>query len=92
VETGAAVTASDTASVGSAVGPATATCPAGKFLVGGGAKVTNTTTGGVQAGAIEQSYPSTPGDGGTWTAVAVVIVPTTTSGDHITVQAFADCA
>ena len=87
-----AISALDTDNVGVEVVQATATCPAGKFLVGGGAKITNTTTGGVQAGAIEQSYPSTPGDGGTWTVVAVVVVTTTTGGDHFTVQAFADCA
>jgi hypothetical protein len=51
-----------------------ATCPAGTFLVGGGANL-----GG---GTLVSSYPSTPGVGGSWTAIK------DGSGN---VQAFAYC-
>ncbi len=69
--------------------PAVADCPAGRTLIGGGAKVTSA---GIAQGALQQSYPGTPGDGGEWNAVAVVTADGGSASDTVTVQAFAYCA
>lgn len=64
---------------------ATATCPAGKVLLGGGAQVTNDTF--ASDVALLSSYPS---GGNSWTAVGVVtvgVIGTT----NITVQAYVVC-
>jgi hypothetical protein len=69
--------------------PAHADCPVGRTLIGGGAKVTSA---GIAQGALQQSYPGTPGDGGEWNAVAVVTADGGSAADTVTVQAFAYCA
>jgi hypothetical protein len=63
---------------------ATATCPAGKVLLGGGAKVTS---GQPERAVVQQSYPSAAN---TWTAVGLVIT-SMNSGNTMSVQAFVVC-
>jgi hypothetical protein len=64
--------------------PATASCPGGKIMLGGGAQVTNTT--GASDVALLSSYPSA---GTTWTAVGVVTAGAITT--DITVSAYVVC-
>jgi hypothetical protein len=80
-----------TSSAGAAAGTlvtATATCPASKVLLGGGARITVSSALGDALVALRTSYPSAAD---TWTAVAVVTVslPLATS---TTVTAHALCS
>jgi hypothetical protein len=85
--TGTAVSSANHAAAGTTVGPSTATCAAGKTLIGGGAHVTFT---GAERGALLDSYPSTPGVAGTWTVNGMVTIAGA-GNDVLTVQAFAYC-
>jgi hypothetical protein len=77
---------------------ATATCPVGKILLGGGGQATNgTVTAGLQGKvALQESYPS---GAATWTAVGVVThdsgngspVTTLGAGNVMTVTAYVIC-
>ena len=64
---------------------ATATCPAGKVLVGGGGQVTTSLASGRVE--LQQSYPSSTT---AWTAVGIVTT-LLGAGQTISVQAFALC-
>jgi hypothetical protein len=61
----------------------TATCAAGKVLLGGGASVTQ--SGSLARGAVSSSAPTS----GAWTATAVVTV---TGGGTVTITAYAICS
>jgi hypothetical protein len=76
--------------VGQETGFATATCPAGTKLVGGGAEVVQPTN---SKGAISVSGP-TPQSGTPtgWRARAVVIVAGVGGGSQVGVIAYAICA
>jgi len=66
-----------------------ATCPAGKILLGGGGRVTQSDAATQEAKiALVESYPSTST---TWTAVGVANA-NITSNTTVTVQAFAVCS
>jgi Collagen triple helix repeat (20 copies) len=67
---------------------ATATCPAGKVALGGGALVTTTATAKERA-LLTASYPSAAN---TWTAVGVVAIGALGSGKTMTVTAYALCS
>jgi hypothetical protein len=67
---------------------ATATCPAGKVLLGGGAQVSTTSTNKDRAQLVS-SYPSATD---TWTAVAVVTNSNLGAGQTLTVTAYALCS
>jgi hypothetical protein len=67
---------------------ATATCPAGKVLLGGGALVTTTATQKERV-YVQASYPSATD---TWTAVGVVGISALGSGQTMTVTAYALCS
>ena len=64
---------------------ATATCPAGKVLLGGGGQATTTDA---DRASLPESYPS---DATTWTAVGVVTA-NLTGGAQMTVRAYALCS
>ena len=66
---------------------ATATCPAGKVLLGGGAQVTTTATQKERA-VLVSSYAS---GATTWTAIGVVAVTALGAGQTMTVTAQAIC-
>jgi hypothetical protein len=66
---------------------ATATCPAGKVLLGGGGRV-STTDPTIAKAAMPQSYPSSTT---TWTAVGLVQL-SLSAGDTMTVTAYALCS
>ena len=85
--TGTAVASSAHAAVG-VTATSTATCTAGKVLVAGGARVTFT---GAERGSVLESYPSTAGANGVWTASGIAIVAGS-GGDTFTVTAYAYCA
>jgi hypothetical protein len=69
---------------------ATASCPAGKHLLGGGA-LTGTTGGGA-VGLVMADYPSSVSTlAGTWTATALVAA-NNPGGGRTTIQAFALCS
>jgi hypothetical protein len=82
--TGTTASVSALSAPGTVTGAATATCAAGKVLLGGGALITGT---GTAVAAIYSSYPSSTT---VWTAQAVV----TSSGlsGTVTVQAYALCS
>jgi hypothetical protein len=67
---------------------ATATCPAGKVLLGGGANVTTTAPQKERAHLVG-SYPSSAG---TWTGVGVVGISNLGAGRTMTVGAYALCS
>jgi hypothetical protein len=83
---GAAVTSAANAPRNTLV-TATATCPAGKVLLGGGAQVT-TTSANADRAVLVSSYPSSAT---VWTAVAVVNQGALGVGRTMTVQAYALC-
>ncbi len=65
----------------------TATCPAGKILLGGGALITNAAVG---KGAVFSSRPAGGLSTTAWEAQGVVIVAEALN-DHISVTAYAVC-
>jgi hypothetical protein len=67
---------------------ATASCAAGKVLLGGGAKVT-VSDANTKRGTLVSSFPSTTT---TWTAVGMVSDSNLTGSNTITVQAYALCS
>jgi hypothetical protein len=67
---------------------ATATCPAGKVLLGGGALVT-TTQAQKERAQLVSSYPSAAD---VWTAVGVVAIGNLTGANTMTVRAYALCS
>ena len=67
---------------------ATATCPSGKVLLGGGGLVTTTATQKERA-VLVSSYPSASD---TWTASGVVAVAALGAGNTMTVTAYALCS
>jgi hypothetical protein len=67
---------------------ATATCPAGKVALGGGAQVT-TTAAQKERALLTASYPSAVG---TWTAVGVVGIAALGAGQTMTVTAYVLCS
>ena len=66
---------------------ATASCPAGKVLLGGGGQVT-TTTAQKERAVLVSSYGSGPA---TWTAIGVVAIAALGAGQTMTVTAQAIC-
>ena len=66
----------------------TATCAAGKVVLGGGALVTVSNSGSDRRVALRTSYPSAAN---TWTAVAIVITDLQ-NGQSATVTAYALCS
>jgi hypothetical protein len=71
---------------------ATASCGAGQTLIGGGAHVTQGNTGSPSTAAVTDSYPSTTGVAGTWTAGAVTVVAGNGGSVAPTITAYAICA
>jgi hypothetical protein len=67
---------------------ATATCPGGSLLLGGGALV-ETTASQKERAQLVSSYPSAAD---TWTAVGVVAVSALGTGNTMTVTAYALCS
>jgi hypothetical protein len=67
---------------------ATATCPAGTVLLGGGASVT-TTQAQKERAQLVSSYPSSTT---TWTAIGVVAIGNLNGGNTMTVTAYALCS
>jgi hypothetical protein len=67
---------------------ATATCPAGKVVLGGGANVT-TTAAQKERAQLVGSYPSSAT---TWTAVGVVSISNLGTGHRMTVIAYVLCS
>jgi hypothetical protein len=67
---------------------ATATCPAGEVLLGGGARAT-TTAAQKERAQLVSSFPSAVE---TWTAVGVVAIASLGGGQTMTVTAFALCS
>ncbi len=82
IVTGTPVSTVGNPAVGISTNAATATCPTGTKLLGGGANVTQ---GSGARGAVSGSYPSS---GTTWSATAVVTV---SSGGTVTITAYAVC-
>ena len=68
---------------------ATASCPAGRVLLGGGAQVTNTQA--PDMAVMSQSFPSSTSPTGQWTVVGVVI-KNMNAGNTMTVTAYALCS
>jgi hypothetical protein len=68
--------------------PATAKCPTGKTLLGGGGKVAGAGGATAQMVALAESYPSASD---TWTVVGTVI-GTMSGGNKISVTAYAVCS
>ena len=67
---------------------ATATCAAGKVVLGGGALVTVSSSSFDQRVALRSSYPSAAA---TWTAIAIVVTGLP-GGQSTTVTAYALCS
>ena len=67
---------------------ATATCPAGKVVLGGGAQIT-TTSASKERAQLVTSYPSAAN---TWTAIGVVAIGNLGAGQTMTVTAYALCS
>lgn len=86
VDAGTPVTSAATAPRGTTIA-ATAMCPTGKVLLGGGAKATTSSPNASDV-ALEASYPSS---GTTWTAIAAVGIAGLPAGATLTVQAFIVC-
>jgi len=84
--TGTAVTSAAGASKGTQV-TATASCPAEKVVLGGGAQVT--TTDSAQKAVLVSSFPSNTT---TWTAVGVVSESNLAAGKTLTVTPYALCS
>jgi hypothetical protein len=85
--TGTPVTSAANASRNTTV-TATATCPGGKVLLGGGGLVT-TSTSAKERVHLQASYPTSTT---TWTAVGVVAIGALGSGQTMTVTAYALCS
>jgi len=68
---------------------ATATCPAGKMVLGGGAQVTVSIANESYRGGLVSSYPSSAS---IWTAVGMVLNSDLAAGTTLTVQAYALCS
>lgn len=85
--TGAPVTSAANAPRNTVV-TATATCPAGKVALGGGALVTTTATQKERAQLVS-SYPSAAD---TWTAIGVVAIAALGAGRTMTVTSYALCS
>ena len=66
---------------------ATASCPAGKILLGGGAEVT-TTAAAKERAHLVSSFPSAAAS---WTATGVVGIAALGAGQTMTVRAYAVC-
>jgi hypothetical protein len=86
VVTGTPQSTADDPSLGDTVA-ATATCPAGTVLLGGGGTVINDEAGSPQKTVLVKTYPSS---GTVWTAVGVVTGNLPTA--KMTVQAYAICS
>jgi hypothetical protein len=86
VVTGTSQSTTDDPAIGTTL-TATATCPAGKALLGGGGTVVNDEVGSPQKTVLVQTYPSS---GTVWTAVGVVTGNLPTA--KMTVQAYAICS
>jgi hypothetical protein len=71
---------------------ATASCTGGKTLIGGGVHITQGNTGNPATAVVTNSYPSTPGVNGTWTAGMQISVAGNPGSNTPTIQAFAYCA
>ena len=67
---------------------ATATCPGGTVLLGGGARITTTALQRDRAELVS-SYPSATD---TWTAIGVVAIAALPAGQTMTVTAYALCS
>lgn len=85
--TGAPVTSASNAARNTVI-TATAGCPVGKVLLGGGARVT-TTSAQKERAQLVGSYPSSTG---TWAAVGVVAISNLGGGQTMTVTAYALCS
>ena len=85
--TGTPVSSATGAGAGTLI-TATATCAAGKVVLGGGALVTTSNAGSDRRVALRTSYPSAAN---TWTAVAIVITDLQ-NGQSATVTAYALCS
>lgn len=72
-------------------GTATATCPAGALLVGGGGTAQGTDFDPAFNANAVGSWPSTPGPGGTWSYRATS-APFLEGGGAFTLTAYAVCA
>jgi len=73
---------------GTVVGPATASCPAGTVVLGGGADVTVAPAGQDGRAATRSSYPSSASQ---WTAVGTVI-QNINGGRRVTVTPYVLCS
>jgi hypothetical protein len=68
---------------------ATADCPAGKVVLGGGAQVTVSVAGESYRGGLVASYPSSAT---TWTGIGMVLNSDLAGGTTLTVTAYALCS
>jgi hypothetical protein len=87
IVTGTAVQSANAAIVGTQVS-STASCPAGKTLLGGGARVTGAGGAPNNAATLSESYPSAAN---TWKGVGTVTA-TLSGGNKIAVEAYAVCS
>ena len=83
--TGTSADSANHPSVGTIVGPVTASCSGGKTLVGGGLQIISS---GATKGATLDSFPSTAGTNGTWTADGVSVAG---GSGNFTVTPYALC-
>ncbi|HEY8501949.1 MAG TPA: hypothetical protein VIL21_04640 [Solirubrobacterales bacterium] len=87
VVTGTTVQSANAPALGAQV-TATVDCPAGKTLLGGGARVTPAGGASKQSVTLAESYPS---DSDTWTAVGTVI-GTMSGGNKLSVEPYVVCS
>jgi hypothetical protein len=80
-----------TQNVSTGTGTATATCPGGSWLIGGGGTANGTSGGETFAANVVGSWPSTPGQGGTWSYRATR-ASAIERGGPFAVTAYAVCA
>jgi hypothetical protein len=85
----AAPTGGNNNAIGTLTGVSTATCPAGKVLLGGGALAANASSG-TGVAAVFSSRPASGSSTTAWEATAVV-TRAETAGGHISVTAYAVC-